>query len=199
MGDVLKTKLRGSRSPVQICHCDSEKHSLFQWGKVWQACSLPPTLYLLFCIPAVRVKRKKMNVISLHASVSSGGWGALILSPPRHVQPLQTPPAKKKKKKEKFKAFLSAGICLCTLNVQSMTLSLIIRVTTSWAVRALALTLWLRQTIMVPQVWWRSPLWSPQRRAMETSFSLFAPLHTPQLSLLSLASPSLPLVSDFKQ
>lgn len=34
------------------------------------------------------------------------------------------------------------------------------------------LSLWLHQTIMVPQGWRNSPLWSPQRRAMETSFSL---------------------------
>lgn len=40
------------------------------------------------------------------------------------------------------------------------------------------LSLWLHQTIMVPQGWRNSPLWSPQRRAMETSFSLLLLLST---------------------
>lgn len=68
----------------------------------------------------------------------------LVAEEPSYCHPSPCPaaatPQLKKKKTEKFKAFLSAGICLCTLNVQSMTLSLIIHVTTSWAVRALALT-----------------------------------------------------------
>lgn len=32
------------------------------------------------------------------------------------------------------------------------------------------LSLWLHQTIMVPRGWRKSPLWSAQRRALETSF-----------------------------
>lgn len=51
------------------------------------------------------------------------------------------------------------------------------------------LSLWLHQTIMVPRGWRHSPLWSPQRRAMETSFSLAAPPLTPLLSPLGLDSP----------
>lgn len=60
-------------------------------------------------------------------------------TPPPPLSSRCNPPGLEKKG-GKFKAFLSAGICLCTPNVQSMTLSLIIHVTTSWAVRALALT-----------------------------------------------------------
>lgn len=111
--------------------------------KVWQACSPPPTLCLLFCIPAVRIKRKKMNVISLYVSILQ--CSLVVLEPsychPPSLSSLSNPPSPRLEKKgEKFKAFLSAGICLCTPNVQSMTLSLIIHVTTSWAVRALART-----------------------------------------------------------
>lgn len=69
--------------------------------------------------------------VRLSPTVFSGGLGALILSLPLSVQPLQPPLPDLKKNEEKFKAFLSAGICLCTPNVQSMTLSLIIHVTTS--------------------------------------------------------------------
>lgn len=78
---------------------------------------LPPTLYLLSFIPATGIKRGKMNVISFYISALNAlQW---LRKPHSH------PP------KKKFKASRSAGFSLCTENVQSITLSLIIHVTTS--------------------------------------------------------------------
>lgn len=115
------------------CQQDIDKHVpdfFFLTGEIWQACTLPPTLYLLSFIPVTHIKRAKINVIYFYISVLNALWwlkNSLIFF-------------FCSQKKKKFKASRSAGFSLCKENVQSITLSLIIHVTTSWAARALALT-----------------------------------------------------------
>lgn len=74
---------------------------------------------VLYSHDAYKKKGGKMNVISFYISVLN----ALRWPRNPHIHPLPQP--------EKFKASFSAGFSLCTENVQSITLSLIIHVTTS--------------------------------------------------------------------
>lgn len=69
----------------EMCQQDIEKHvPTFPVliAEIWQACMLPPTLYLLSFIPMTHIKRAKINVIYFYISVLmlSGGQGTPLFS-----------------------------------------------------------------------------------------------------------------------
>lgn len=94
--------------------------------------------YLLFFIPMVPIKKEENERDIFFFFFFWLLKAVEPTDPPRTHQ--QSSPPQQKKEKKSLKGFLSAGFCLCTERVQSITLSLIIRVTTSWAARALTLT-----------------------------------------------------------